>query len=191
MNELDELEDIYFGKKKIPDKKEHAKLTGLYKYCWWLRPPEKPQIHVPYNLLVYLTRVAPKGSEISYITQKLRQYGYLKNEKLPDDLHQRIEYARNWARDFLEIKETKVELTGQEVSAVQRLMQVLQTETDENQIQSAIFNIAREHNIKPRQFFRILYMILLGVPEGPRLGPYIVAMGRQNVINALGKVLKR
>jgi lysyl-tRNA synthetase class 1 len=191
MNELDELEDIYFGKKRVPEKKEHAKLTGLYKYCWWLKPPKKPSVHVPYNLLVYLARVAPKGSEISYITQKLREYGYLKDEKPTENLLQRIEYAQNWARDFMEIKETTIKLSGREASAVQRLIQTLKTETDENQIQSAIFSIAREHNIQPRRFFRTLYTILLGVPEGPRLGPYIVAMGRQNVINALNKVLKR
>jgi lysyl-tRNA synthetase class 1 len=191
MNEFDELEDIYFGKKKIPEKKEYAKLTGLYKYCWWLKPPNKPSVHVPYNLLVYLARVAPKGSEISYITQKLRQYGYLKDEKLPDDLRQRIEYARNWARDFMEIKETAIRLSSQEISAVQRLIQVLQTDADENQIQSAIFSIAREHNIQPSRFFKTLYTMLLGVPEGPRLGPYIVAMGRQNVVDALSKVLKQ
>ncbi len=191
MNELDELEDIYFGEKLIPEKKELAKLTGLYKYCWWLKPPSKPNTHVPYNLLVYLARVAPKGSEINYITQKLRQYGYLKDEKLSDDLRQRIEYARNWTRDFMEIKETTVKLSSQEMSAVQELIQVLRTEADENQIQTAIFNIAREHNIQPSRFFKTLYKILLGVPEGPRLGPYVVAMERENVVDALNRALKR
>jgi lysyl-tRNA synthetase class 1 len=191
MNELDDLEDIYFGKKIIRDEKERAKLTGLYKYCWVLKPPSKPSVHVPYNLLVYLARVAPKGSEIGYITQKLRQYGYLKDERLPDDLRQRIEYACNWAKDLTEIKETTIKLSIREVSAIQKLIRVLQTKADENQIQSAIFSTAREHNIQPSQFFKTLYTILLGAPEGPRLGPYIIAMGRQNVINALKRALKR
>lgn len=191
MNELDELEDIYFGKKQIPEKKEYAKLTGLYKYCWWLKPPGKPSLHVPYNLLVYLARVAPKGSEISYIAQKLQEYGYIKDKKISERLHQRIEYARNWARDFTEIKETAIKLSGEEMSAVQKLIGVLKTEADENQIQGAIFSIAREHNIPPRRFFKTLYTILLGTPEGPRLGPYIIAMGRQNVIDALNRALKR
>jgi len=191
MNELDVLEDIYFGKKQISEKKEHAKLTGLYKYCWWLEPPRKPSIHAPYNLLVYLARVAPKGSEIKYITQKLMEYGYLKEEKLPEGLSQRIEYGRNWAKDFMEIKETTIKLSPQEISAINKLTDVLQTESDENQIQTAIFSIAREHDIKPRQFFKTLYTILLGVSEGPRLGPYIIAMKRENVIDALSRALKR
>ena len=55
----------------------------------------------------------------------------------------------------------------------------------EEGIQSDVFNIARKNNIKPGKFFKILYKILLGVPQGPRLGPYIVAMGKENVINAL------
>ncbi|MFQ6074291.1 MAG: lysine--tRNA ligase, partial [Candidatus Bathyarchaeia archaeon] len=155
------------------------------------KPPSKPSIHVPYNLLVYLARVAPKGSESDYIAQKLQEYGYIKEKKISNDLRQRIEYARNWAKDFMEIKETTIKLSSEEISAISKLMDVLRTETDENEIQSAIFNIAREHNIKPRRFFRTLYTILLGVPEGPRLGPYIVAMGRENVIDALKRVSKR
>ena len=109
---------------------------------------------------------------------------------MPEDLKRRIEYALNWTQDFLEIKETAIKLSEQENVAVQELIQTLQVEADENQIQGAIFNIARKHNVPPKQFFQALYTILLGVPEGPRLGPYIVAMGRQNVIDALKKVIK-
>jgi len=189
MNELDELEDIYFKKKPVADEKELAKLTGLYKYCCLFKPPLKPSIHVPYNLLTYLVKVAPRGSETEYTIQKLREYGYVSNEVL-EDLKRRIGYALNWTQDFLEIKETAIKLSEQENAAVQELIQTLQVEADENQIQGAIFNIARKYNVAPKQFFQVLYTILLGVPEGPRLGPYIVAMGRENVINALKKVIK-
>jgi len=184
MNELDYLEDIYFGKKKITDEKEKAKLTGLYKYCWLLKPPEKPRIHAPYNLLVYLAKVAPKGSETDYIIQKLKEYGYL-SEEIPKDLKERITYALNWVQDYTEIKETRVELKTEEVEALKEFIQTLKEEKSEEQIQGAVFEIARKHGIKPSKFFRTLYTILLGKPEGPRLGPYIVAMGRKNVIEAL------
>ena len=191
MNEFDKLEDIYFGKKSISDEKERAKLTGLYKYCWAMRPPSNPSIHVPYNLLTYLARVAPKGSEIGYIIQKLREYRYIKDEnRISSDLRRRIEYALNWTRDFTEIRETIVQLSAEEKAAIKELIRTLQVEEDKDQIQGAIFNIAREHGIPPRRFFRKLYTILLGTPEGPRLGPYILAMGRKNVIEALQRALK-
>lgn len=190
MNQLDQLEDVYFGKKKVADEKEHAKLTGLYEYCWLLKPPTEPSVHAPYNLLTYLAKVAPKGLETDFIVQKLRDYGYVLGE-VPDALKRRIECARNWAEDFMEIKETPVRLTSQERMAVEELIQTIRVEKDEAQVQSAVFNIARKHGVKPSRFFRVLYEILLGAPQGPRLGPYIVAMGRESVINALERTVAK
>jgi len=192
MNELDELEDTCFGKKQIADKREFTKLAGLYKYCWWLKPPKQADVHVSYNLLAYLAKVAPKGSETQYIAEKLREYSYLKEkEALTSDLKERIQYALNWTRDFMEIKETAIKLSVKERKAIKELTQILQTETDADQIQGLIFNTARKHNIQPSQFFKTLYTILLGTPTGPRLGPYIVAMDRRNVIDALERTLER
>jgi lysyl-tRNA synthetase class 1 len=190
MNELDELEDIYFGKTKIGDKMEETKLKGLYKYCWLMKPPNEPSIHVPYNVLTYLAKVAPKGSEIEFIAEKLQSYGYIRDKsEITGDLKRRIEYALNWVSDFEEITETRVELSHLEVSAIKYLIQKIQAESEAEKIQSAIFEVARQNNLNPKDFFRTLYMILLGAPSGPRLGPYIVAMGRENVIKALKKSL--
>ncbi|HEX69368.1 MAG TPA: lysine--tRNA ligase, partial [Candidatus Bathyarchaeota archaeon] len=193
MMELDELEDIYFGRKKITDEMERAKLTGLYKYCWHLKPPEKPSIHVPYNLLVYLAKIAPKGKEKEFIIEKLRDYRYLgKDEKPTENLLKRIEYALNWTRDYAEeIKETAIQLSENEKKAIKGLIETIRREEAAEKIQNAIFQIAKENGIKPSEFFKTLYMILLGAPRGPRLGPYIIAMGRENVIQALEKALKK
>jgi lysyl-tRNA synthetase class 1 len=190
MNEFDELEDIYFGKKLVADKRELAKLSGLYDYCWWLKPPKQNRIHVPFNLLAFLVKVAPKGAEIHYITEKLREYGYLNKAEAPRrDLSDRIQYAVNWNQDFAEIRETKAKLGSQEREAVQELAQILEAEMDADQIQTAVFSVARKHGVEPRQFFKALYLMLLGSPAGPRLGPYVIAMGRRNVVDALKRAL--
>ncbi|PVX24123.1 MAG: lysine--tRNA ligase [Candidatus Bathyarchaeum sp.] len=189
MNELDELEDIYFGKKMLSDKKEKAKLVGLYKYCMLFDAPSKSGDHVPYNLLTFLAKMAPEGSEADFILEKLQGYRYGK-EGLTEDLKRRIGYALNWSKDFNEITERAVELTEQEKNAVSELMASLNNNATEDEIQSAIFNIARNNNVKPGKFFKTLYRILLGAPQGPRLGPYVLAMGKENVINALKRATK-
>jgi lysyl-tRNA synthetase class 1 len=189
MNELNELEDVYFGKKMVSDKKENAKLVGLYKYCMLFDTPSKAGDHVPYNLLTFLAKMAPESSEADFILEKLQGYGY-GVEGLTDDLKRRIGYAVNWSKDFSEITEQVVELTEQEKSAFEELIQALHADATEEEIQSAIFSIARNNNIKPGKFFKTLYMILLGAPQGPRLGPYVLAMGRENVIDALERVTK-
>jgi lysyl-tRNA synthetase class 1 len=192
MNELDYLEDIYFGKKTLKDQRELTKLRGLYEYCWNLKPPAKPSVHPPYNLLVFLAKMAPKGREEEFITEKLRSYGYLqKTQTLDENLKRRIEYAFNWTRDFEEIKETSVTLTAQEREALLELVKFLKIEDNAEKIQNAIFNIAKNKGLQPKDFFKTIYSILLGAAQGPRLGPYIVAMGKQNVIDALQRIISK
>ena len=190
MNELDYLEDVYFGKKTAKDEKEVVKLRGLFEYCWVMKTPAKPSVHVPYNLLTFLAKMAPKEYPSEFITEKLQSYGYLqKNQAIDADLAKRIEYAFNWVRDFEDIKETAVSLTNEEKKAIADLVKVLEGEDEPDKIQNAIFNAAKNNSLKPSNFFKTLYMILMSAEQGPRLGPYILAMGKQNVIAALKRAL--
>jgi lysyl-tRNA synthetase class 1 len=190
MNELDNLEDVYHGKKTGKDAKELAKLRGLYEYCWVMKPPAKPSVHMPYNLLVFLVKMAPKEHLNEFVTEKLQSYGYLqKNQQVDAQMAMRIEYAFNWAQDFEEIKETPVSLTSEEKNAITVLIKVLEIEDEPVEIQNAIFNTAKNSGLKPGAFFKTLYAILMGAPQGPRLGPYILAMGKQNVIAAMRRAL--
>ncbi len=192
MNELGELQDIYFGKTQVKNEKELLKLKGLYGYCWALRPPKEPEPHVPYNLMTYVVKMAPKGNEEQYITETLRRYGYLQKDQMLDEgLRRQVEYVSNWAKDIEDIKETAVSLTSEERNATDELLEVLKMENDGDKIQNAVFNAAKKQGLQPGSFFRTLYTILIGAPQGPRLGPYILAMGRQNVIDALQRALEQ
>jgi len=192
MSELDDLEDTYFSKKAVKDERELTKLRGLYEYCFAMKPPARPSIHTPYNLLTFLAKMAPKDREEEFITEKLRSYDYLQKDQTPDEaLKRRIEYALNWIRDFEEIKETAVTLTTDEKEAINELIEAIKVESEAEKIQNAIFNTAKKHGIQPSEFFKTLYTILIGVSQGPRLGPYIIAMGKQNVMDALQRILSR
>jgi len=191
MNELDYLEDVYFGKKQVGEK-EATKLSGLFEYCYVMKPPAKPSVHVPYNLMAFLVKMAPKECLEDYVTEKLQSYSYLqKNQALDAGLKQRIEYALNWIRDFEEIKETAVTLTSEEKKAITELITKLEAENEADKIQNAIFNAAKNNGIQPSGFFKTLYKILMGASQGPRLGPYVLAMGKQNVIAALKRVVSK
>jgi lysyl-tRNA synthetase, class I len=191
MNELDYLEDVYFGKKQAAEK-EAAKLQGLFEYCYVMKPPGKMSIHVPYNLMAFLVKMAPKECPENYVAEKLQSYGYLqKGQALDSNLKQRMEYASNWTRDFEEIKETDVILSNEERKAIIELVPQLETETEPDKIQNAIFNSAKTNGIAPSSFFKTLYKILMGAQQGPRLGPYVLAMGKQNVTAALKRAVSK
>ena len=186
MNELDELEDVFLGKKKVSDEKDKAKLVGLYKYCWGLKPPTEPSAHLPYNLLVYLAMIAPKESREDYIKNKLRAYRYIEDSSEVEK--SRIQYAINWAEEFEEVEKTNIILNTKEAEAIREFIGILEVEENADKIQGAIFQTARKHGLKPKDFFSVLYQALIGIPKGPKLGPYIVDIGPKNVIKRLEEI---
>jgi lysyl-tRNA synthetase class 1 len=186
MTELDDLEDIYFQKKQIPDQKERAKLTGLYLYCWNLQPPQEPRIHVAYNVLLNLARVAPQGSQSEFIKDRLLNYGYPLDS---EDIEDRIYYALNWIKDIDVPDEHCTTFTSTQIQALQEFTKTLKHLDTADEIQEVIFEIARKNGLKVRRFFQILYQVLLGTSKGPRLGPYILDIGKEAVITSLKAVL--
>jgi lysyl-tRNA synthetase class 1 len=102
-----------------------------------------------------------------------------------------MEYASNWTRDFEEIKETTVTLTSEEKKAISELITQLEGENEPDKIQNAIFNAAKSNGVPPSGFFKTLYKILMGAPQGPRLGPYVLTMGKQNVVAALQRAVNK
>lgn len=186
MDELDELEDIFFQKKRISNPLEKAKLTGLYMYCWGLNTPKKPSIHIPYNLLVHLATIAPKGLELKFIKEKLYIYRY---PEITEEIHARIKYALNWVREFKESEKIKIKLNKVETEAVHEFIKILKHTEDASEIQEAIFETARKHGLKPNHFFKILYKAFFGITSGPKLGSYIVNAGREKLIEILKKIL--
>jgi len=190
MDELDALEDVYFGRKRVGDEKELAKLKGLFEYAWLLKPPSKIDIHVPYALLVNLATVAPEGSEEEYVSARLRKYGYLKDSPT-QTLLKKIECTINWSKDFAKVQAEPVELSPDEYKALRELIEAIPKEKDEGSLQNDIFNIAKRNGVEPGRFFRILYLLLIGSPSGPRLGTYIFDLGGERAVKTLNEAVAK
>jgi len=189
VDEYDYMEDVYFGKVKIDNELKLAKIRGIYDYINHLKPPAGPSQHVPYGLLVQLASVVrDEGKRMDYVINKLKTYGTIKDKT--DDLIRRITLAGNWVDDFGKVEKVEVDVSETERKALLALIEVIKKENDANAIQTSIFEIARRHALEPKQFFTILYRILVGAEKGPRLGPYIVDVGRENVAEILMQYCK-
>ncbi len=126
----------------------------------------------------------PKSKESEFVREKLASYGYKVSATDPDFLA-RLERALNWARDIETISTRAVNIEGKERDAVLELAGVINASNDEAYLQNVVFTMAKKHGLQPGSFFKTLYRILIGADSGPRLGPYILAMGRENVAAAL------
>ena len=56
-------------------------------------------------------------------------------------------------------------------------------------IQNEIYQIAKGNDIEPRDFFKILYQIILSTTKGPKIGPFIMDIGRKNVAEKLNEYI--
>ena len=180
---------MYFGRKEVKDPRELARLRGLYEYVWHLSPPRSPTAHVPHNLLVYLVKVAPKDKEKEFVIQRLAGYGYQVDPNDPR-FQDRLDKAINWAKEVETLTTGIVRVEEREREAVLELAGIINASDDENYLQNSVFTIAKKHNLEPGPFFKTLYRVLIGSDHGPRLGPYILAMGRENVASALAEAAR-
>ncbi len=186
MDEVDYIEDVYFGKQKVTTKTVEMRLKGLYEYIHHLRPPSKPKTHVPYNLLVELASFAPQGKVEEFVISRLTKYGY----KVDDEVLKRVRLTINYARKFGRLERGLVELSENEKAAVRQLASKIREVNSPEELQHSIFELARSNGIEPSQFFRKLYEIFLGVPRGPRLGPYLFDIGKDEVLKLLEPYLR-
>ena len=178
MDEYNELENIYFGKIKLDNEMKTIKTKGLYEYVNLLNPPKSPKPYVNYRLLIQLCKIF-REDRISRVTKKLIEYGTIK-ESSPE-VEELITLAGNYADDF--DKPTKVEVRIDDISkkALSELASVLSSGDEPTDLQNMIYQIAKNNGVQPKDFFRILYQIILASDRGPKLGPFIHDIGRKKV----------
>jgi len=186
MNEYNELEDTYFGRIKVDNQAKLTKLKGLYEYVNLLNPPKQSSIHVNYRLLIELTKIF-KENRNERVMKKLIDYGVIKNPET--EVEKLIEIAGNYSDEFDEQEKIEVELDDISKKALDKLVKALQAEEEPEDIQNTIYQIAKTNDVQPKDFFKILYQIILGTSRGPKIGPFITDIGRKQVAKTLSEYL--
>ena len=111
--------------------------------------------------------------------KKLKSYRLI--EESNQILETKISLAFNWFNDLSSSNPITAEISDEYREPIIWLIQNLISEQSSDEIQNTIFETARKFDVKPRDFFKILYIILLNTERGPKLGPYIVDLGIDRV----------
>jgi lysyl-tRNA synthetase class 1 len=183
MEDLDDLEEYYFGKKRDPNQMKDAKQRGLYEYTMFLNVPQSPGIHVPYRLLAQLASVAPEATKEKYVESRLMAYGMVKGAST--ELEERIRWAVKWSQREGRPPRPRVKLNIRTKKAIMQFARAIAGMSDAGSIQNAAFDAVKGNGLEPAQFFPPVYGILLGSDRGPRLGPYVLDYGTRAVSKAL------
>jgi lysyl-tRNA synthetase class 1 len=184
MNEYNELEDIYFGRIKVDNQAKMIKSKGIYEYVNLLDPPKQSTTHVNYRLVAELTKIF-KEDRTERVMKKLLDYGVIK--KPEPEIEKLIELAGNFSNEFDHQEKTQVEIDDTTKKALKILVKALDAEQEPEDIQNTIYQIAKSNDIQPKDFFRILYQIILGTSRGPKIGPFISDIGRRQVAKTISE----
>ncbi len=150
---------------------------------------------------------------LNTIFDRLKKYRLVKEDDIKKkDLIDKITLAINWVRDFSGLTEGDGEGDGSsaiekvEMSSIQKEVifkignelsnlasnidkkgEAAKTQDDDlaQDVQTIIFNNAKNNNIQPKEIFKLLYKILINTEKGPRLGNYIVDLGINNVVKVI------
>jgi len=185
MDEYDFYEDVFFGNALEENQIKLAKIRGIYEYINHLKPSSSPSKHVPYRLLVQQALLFSANAErIDRIYGRLAKYGIAAEKNAI--MTNKIRLASNWADDqgLQNDRRSELDLTQKDKDALRELIQALrefkgkENNNDSPKIlQSRIFDISRRNEVGIKEFFTILYRILVGADRGPRIGNYVLDLG--------------
>ena len=195
MDEYDYFEDVYFGKAKEDNPAKLMKTKGIYEYISKLDPPKQPGPHILYRFIAQQASIFPPGEDRDEkVFNRLAKYGMIK-DRTESILH-KIRLASNWADDNRHDEKFEVQLSGTQRKVVQELIEVIRPfagmpdsgDNDKN-LQSKVFDVARNNGMEPKEFFRLLYKMFLNADKGPRIGNYFLDLGIDRAIALLQKYL--
>jgi lysyl-tRNA synthetase class 1 len=188
MEEYDNCEDIYFGKRKDDNEDKLIKTKGLYEYINHLKPSEELLQHVPYMLMVQQASFFSGNDRIKKIFDRLVKYKVASG--LTSDLEQKIQLACNWSDDHSSTEKFDVALTENEKMIVRKILEGLENEDPESnldaeKIQQLIYETSKQNEEQPKKIFKLMYKMLINAESGPRLGGYITDLGRERIRSIL------
>ena len=201
-DKYDKAERIYFGKLTERDKQENEKrleqLKRQYKISQ-INLPKKMPVQLSYSYAVVIAQTRDVGNK-KEVLSVLKSLGYEKIDAASEKrIFNRVKLAKAWidkyAPETVKIKvvekvsaEVKKSLSKGQKTAIKDLIEILKKKLDGDKLQYGIYEISKKHNIQPKEFFELLYGIILNKHQGPRLGPFIIAIGIEKVKKLLSQI---
>lgn len=191
MDDVDKLEDAYFGLKEEKNPRDLFNAKRLFEFVHLLKVSKKVSLHVPYNTMIEIAKILPGKNQVEFALEKLKEFGHVKkiDSSTENEVGKRLEFAKNWNEDFLKAEKIEIKMSEIEKKLIKELIETIEKEMDGEKLQYKIFEISKTSGMKPVEFFKLIYKIILNSERGPRLGPYIIGRGKEEIIEKLKEVV--
>lgn len=193
----DKTERVYFGKEQV-DEKEFSNLKRIYELSHVGKmakrmPPQVSLIHASILVQVF--------EDEKLIMDSLRDTGHISGDAAKGEIgyvKERLKFAKKWVDEFAEeqykFKLQKeipkdIQLSDKQKQSLHLLAGKLKnSKWTEKELFNEFYNICKELSINNTEFFEAAYKVLLNRNKGPKLAPFILAIGKERIVKLLKEV---
>jgi lysyl-tRNA synthetase class 1 len=148
---------------------------------------------VTFGMLLNLAGVAHTEDK-AVLWQYLQRYQPGATPQTAPYLDTLLARAVAYYRDFVKANKTFRAPTPKEATALRDLRDTLAAQADNASaevLQNEIYEVGKRHYAQAelRQWFGVLYEVLLGTSQGPRMGAFVKLFGRDNAVALIDRVL--
>lgn len=209
--DYDRCERIYFGIDQVNEKKA-AKERRIYELSQVHGPMESQPFQLPFrhlcNLLLIMNGDIDRAIRAFEEVPALESQGAL-GEQWWAQARQRAACAWRWLHSFApedfvftlrEPQDGPADLSAWEgappeaisraaLKALADLVSRGISQYSDKELQDAMYGLSREAGIEPKDFFTVMYQVLIGRQKGPRLAGFLKTLGQERVAAILALYL--
>ena len=190
VDEFDRLEAIYFDEVEDVHEEEVPRAKRVYPFL--VDEVRSDRIRIPYRFAAVLGMTDDRDRREAIA----RKEGHLPADASAETIERtltRVERARRWARRTdneynYQLKRDDlpaIDLDEATAAALDDVADVAEAGSNGSELQTAIFEAARTHDISPGELFEAGYRLFLDRSDGPKLGPFLASLDRDFVVDRL------
>ena len=156
--------------------------------------PPKEKIIMPFSVLLNLvgTSNATDKAVLWKFIQKYKNDINISNHPILDSL---LEYALRYFKDIVKPKKKYRKANDKEKKALEDLVKRLENCTEKmkpEEIQTIVYSVGKDNGYHEnlREWFKVIYEIIFGDTDGPRMGFFISFFGIKESVELINKYIK-
>ena len=173
------VDDYYAHLCKYPEQEPKDRLANP---VWHIHQGNPPQVDMPITFSLLLNLVSAAHAEDKKVLWGfVSRYAPGASPETHPEVDRLMDYAINYYEDFVKPARRFRAPDERDQAALEELAEKLgelPPDADAQAIQNVVYEVGKAHGYEPlRDWFKTLYEVLLGQPQGPRFGSFVALYG--------------
>ena len=176
----------------------YSNLEEIKKYdspIWHIHSgnPKEFKTEINFNTLINLVSIS-NSNEKNVIWSFINKYDVGINPENNPEFDRLIDFALNYYNDFILPKKQYVKIDDSNKNIFLDIIDLLENDVTPSStaedIQTLLYELGKKYNFENlKDFFKLVYQVMLGQDQGPRLGSFIKLFGITETIDYIKKLI--